>query len=50
MGAFLHFHVCWVGSQDLCDLIPTHSFDLAADVDIIPLESIRLAGIATVTD
>ena len=49
MGAFLHFHICWVGSQDLCDQIPTHFFDPGADVDIVFLESVGLAEIVTVT-
>jgi len=49
MGAFLHFHVCWMGCQDVRDQIPAHSSDLAADEDIIALESTRLAENETVT-
>jgi hypothetical protein len=49
MGAFLHFHVCWVESQDFLDQFPTHSVDLAADIDGIVLEGMRLAVMVTVT-
>jgi hypothetical protein len=49
MGAFLHYHVCWVGDRDFRDQIPTHFVELVADVDSIRLESIRLAVVVTVT-
>jgi len=36
MGAFIRLNVCWVAlaGQDFRDQIPTHLFDLAADLRV----------------
>ena len=49
MGAFIRVNVPWKGFQDFRDQIPIHLFDLAADLGIILIESVGLAGLVTIT-